>query len=309
MKTTFFPQEFREKYSTLLGPQAEAFFSACATKEGKSVWCNSLAIAPGELRGKMEKQGWKLEPLVFHENAFALVGGPSDRPGLSEEFQAGLFNLQEKASMLPALALEPKSGERVLDAFAAPGNKTLQLACLAGNSAEIIALERERPRMRALAFNVRKFGISAEAKLLDFQKFKDREGFDRILLDAPCSSEGLVRKRFDGLSGWSQKRVLNMAKRQKKAVAKGFELLREGGRMVYSTCSLSPEEDEEVVEFLLEKRPDAKVEKIGLEGVAASTALTEHGEKRFHDEVANCSRFYPHVWDCQPFFIALIRKG
>ncbi|MFA6049281.1 MAG: RsmB/NOP family class I SAM-dependent RNA methyltransferase [Candidatus Micrarchaeia archaeon] len=307
MKHTFFPKDFTEKYARILGEKAPAFFSACSTKEQKYVWCNSLVIPPEKLVAKMEAEGWTLGPLGFHENAFA-ISGESPRPGADDAFKEGLFNLQEKAAMLPAIALNPKPGERVLDAFAAPGNKTLQLACLAKNQAEIIALEREPARMRVLEFNIAKFGITATAKRLDFQKFLDREGFDKILLDVPCSSEGLVRKRLDGLKEWSRKKVLNMAKRQKKAIVRGFDLLKPGGRLVYSTCSLSPEEDEEAIAHLLEKRPAAQVKPLGIKGIATSPGLQAYGGREYPPEVKNCSRLYPHEWDCQPFFIAVIEK-
>ncbi len=308
MKKTFFPAEFVEKYSRLLGFDAEAFFSACSTKEKKSIWCNSLAISPKELAARLTAEGWVLGQLGFHENAF-MISGESTRPGADEAFKLGLFNLQEKAAMLPALALAPKKGERVLDAFAAPGNKTLQLACLSENSAEIIALEREPARCGVLEFNISKFGINAQAKRLDFQKFLDRDGFDKILLDVPCSSEGLVRKRFDGLKEWSQKKVLNMSKRQKRAIVRGFDLLKPGGKLVYSTCSLSPEEDEGVVVHLLQQREGVKLLPLKFKDCVAVPGLSEFEGQAYPPELsAGVARLYPHKWDCQPFFIAMVQR-
>ncbi len=211
--------------------------------------------------------------------------------------------------MLPAIALGPKEGERVLDAFAAPGNKTLQLACLSRNAAQLVALEREHPRFNVLRYNLAKYGISAEAKRLDFQKFLDRDGFDKMLLDVPCSSEGLVRKRLDGLKEWSQKKVLNMAKRQKKAITRGFDLLAPGGKLVYSTCSLSPEEDEDVVAHLLEAREGAKLLPVKFEACTASPGIEEYGGRQYPKELSACVvRLYPHRWDCQPFFIAMAQR-
>ncbi len=307
MNKTFFPSEFTKKYSSILGEEAQAFFEACATKEKKSIWCNSLATTPGELKERLECEGWKLEQLPFHENAF-MISGEFARPGADEAFKLGLFNLQEKAAMLPALALNPKKGERMLDAFAAPGNKTVQLACLSKNLSEITALEREPARFRVLEFNLEKFGVQALAKRLDFQKFLDRQGFQKILLDAPCSSEGLVRKRFDALKEWSQKKVLNMAKRQKRAIVRGFDLLAPGGTLVYATCSLSPEEDEEVVAHLLSQRDGVKILPVKFEGVNPSPGLDEYGGTSFPKEIRECIRLYPHKWDCQPFFVAMMEK-
>ena len=291
----------------MLGSDYPEFISACTSKEGKSVWLNPLMGEPQSTKKSLEESGFRLERLPYSEFAFSIVEGP-DRPGLEEDFKQGLFNIQEKAAMLPAIVLDPKPGDRVLDGFAAPGNKTLQIACLVNNGAEIIALEREPARLNVLDFNIRKFGMNVSAKKIDFQKFKDRAGFNRILIDAPCSSEGLVRKSMDGLKEWSQKKVLNMSKRQKKAIVKGFDLLAPKGTMVYSTCSLSPEEDEEVIEHLITERPETKVEKIEIAGVNASAGLSSYDGTGYDSSIRNCVRLYPHKWDCQPFFMAKISK-
>ena len=162
--------------------------------------------------------------------------------------------------------------------------------------------------MRALEFNISKFGFEAFARKIDFQKYKDNAGFDKILLDAPCSSEGLVRKRLDGLKEWSPKKVANMAKRQKKAIVKGFDLLQPGGTLVYSTCSLSPEEDEEVIGHLLLQRPETVVLPITLDAVNASPGIADYDGRKLSPEVEKCWRLYPHLWDCQPFFLAKVMK-
>jgi len=302
-----FPKEYLEKYSNILGSEFDRFIRAFDTKAKKALWCNTLLATPQELCRELAGRGFGLSKLEFSKNAFQIDSGP-ERPGLDDAFKEGRFNLQEKASMLPAIALGAAPGERILDAFAAPGNKTLQLCCLSENNAEITCLERDPGRIHTLQFNARKYGMHIDAKKLDFQKFKDREGFDRILLDAPCSSEGMARKRLDALSEWSEKKVQNMSKRQKKAIVRGFDLLAEGGTLVYSTCSLSPEEDEEVIDFLLSQRKGAKVEKAAIAGAKASKGIEKYKEKEFDPQVLNCSRLWPHEWDCQPFFFAKVSK-
>lgn len=302
-----FPAEYREKYATILGSEFDKFISAFDAKEKKTIWCNSLNTTPQELCGELTGRGFSLSPLEFSQNAFLIESGP-ERPGQDEAFAQGRFNLQEKAAMLPAIALGARPGERILDAFASPGNKTLQLCCLCNNEAEITCLERDPTRIGTLRFNARKFGMRIDAKKLDFQKFKDREGFDRILLDAPCSSEGMARKRLDALDEWSEKKVANMSKRQKKAIVRGFDLLKPGGTLVYSTCSLSPEEDEEVIDHLLASRDGVVIEKMNIKGVKASKGITRYREKTFNPLVENCCRLYPHEWDCQPFFFAKVTK-
>ncbi|MFA6329354.1 MAG: RsmB/NOP family class I SAM-dependent RNA methyltransferase [Candidatus Micrarchaeia archaeon] len=302
-----FPKEYLEKYSAILGSEFDRFIHSFDSRAKKTIWCNSLCITPKGLCEELAGRDFRLSPLEFSENAFQIDSGP-ERPGQDEAFAQGRFNLQEKASMLPAIALGARPGERILDAFAAPGNKTLQLCCLCNNEAEITCLERDPTRIGTLRFNTRKFGMRIDAKKLDFQKFKDYEGFDRMLLDAPCSSEGMARKRLDALSEWSEKKVANMSKRQKKAIVRGFDLLKTGGTLVYSTCSLSPEEDEEVIDHLLSSRDGAKVEKTKIAGVNASKGIPEYKEKEYAGQVQNCSRLYPHEWDCQPFFLARVSK-
>ena len=137
MDKTFFPEEFKKKYSAIMGKESAEFFEYSAKKIPKSIWTNSLKIRPELLKKDLEKKGWIMREL-FHENAFSLDG--VQKPGQSEEFRNGLFNLQEKSSMIPAVVLNPQEKDLVLDAAAAPGNKTLQLACLLGGGGKIFSL-------------------------------------------------------------------------------------------------------------------------------------------------------------------------
>ena len=306
MAKTFIPEEFRHKFTGLFGNESEEFFRYCAIKQPKSIWINSLKIRPELLFDDLSKKGWKLRQL-FHENAFSLEG--IDRPGQSEEFGKGLFNVQEKASMIPAIALDPKPGETVLDAAAAPGNKTLQLACLMNGKGKLVAVEKNVQRFKSLRFNIEKFGMrSVIAKRMDLLDAKKNGVFDRVLLDAPCSSEGLVRKDFDALKGWSEELVLKKSELQKKMILKAFDLLKEGGTLVYSTCSLSPEEDEEVVDHLL-RQGGARVEKIKIESFRLREGLGEYNGKAYDPNVRNCTRIYPQDNDSQGFFVARIKKN
>lgn len=305
MKKTFLPQEFRQKFSSLLGEESQEFFKYCALKIPKSIWVNSLRIKPAELRERLESNRWKLEKL-FHENAFLLEN--VEKPGQSWEFRQGLFNLQEKASMLPAIALAPERNDTVLDACSAPGNKTLQLSCLMQGKGRIVAVEKNSERFKSLAFNVKKFGMKnvllKRMNLLDAMK---KELFDKVLLDAPCSSEGLVRKDFDALKNWSQKLVEKKSLLQKKLIQKAFQLLKKNGTMVYSTCSLSPEENEEVLQFLLEKEK-AEIEKIKINGFKARNGLLSYNGREFSGEMQNAVRILPQDNNSQAFFFAKIRK-
>ena len=238
---TFIPSQFREKYSGLLGADFPEFLRYCTVKMPKSIWVNSLKIRPAILAQRLQKKGWALQPL-FHENAFALE--EVTRPGQGKEFWEGLFNLQEKSSMLPAIILSPQKNDLVLDAAAAPGNKTLQLSCIMEGRGKIVAADKNTQRFKSLVFNIKKFGMhNVVAQRQDLLTAKKHGIFDKVLLDAPCSSEGVVRKDLDALANWNQALVLEKSALQKKLFEKCLQLLKKNGEMVYSTCSLSPEEN------------------------------------------------------------------
>lgn len=305
MGKTFIPAEFGQKYSALLVDDYARFLECCGTKIPKSIWVNSLKAKPAELAGQLGAKGWKLTAL-FHENSFALEG--IDRPGGSDEFRQGLFNLQEKSSMLPALILNPRRDDFVLDACAAPGNKTLQLSCLMRGKGKIVASDKSVQRHKSLRFNIKKFGMkNVIAQRQDVLTAKKNGIFDKILLDAPCSSEGLVRKDFDALKNWSPALVLEKSALQKGLFEKCLQLLKKGGELAYSTCSLSPEENEEVVaEFL----SHGKIEMLDarVEGFKTRPGLLEYNGKKFGKEMQKAVRVLPQDNDSQAFFIAKMRK-
>ncbi len=305
MKKTFLPPEFAKKYTELLGKESAEFFEYCRRKAPKSLWVNSLKIRPGLLVGDLRKKGWELEG-VFHENAYAIKN--IERPGNSEEFRQGLFNLQEKAAMLPPVVLGPQRRETVLDATAAPGNKTLQLACMMNGTGKIVAVERSVHRFKIIRFNMRKFGVkNVILKRMDLLSAVKENLFDRVMLDAPCSSEGLVRREHDALRGWSEGLVQEKSALQKKLLAKSLQLLKRGGVLVYSTCSFGPEENEEVVQSALDSGR-AEVLPITAENFKLRAGITEYRGKKFDDSVAKCARVWPQDNDTQQFFVAKLRK-
>ena len=305
MGKTFFPGEFIEKYSAIMGSESKEFFESCSTKIPKSIWVNSLKIRPSLLVKELERKGWELKEL-FHENAFSLNG--VERPGNAGQFKIGLFNLQEKASMVPAIVLAPERKELVLDAAAAPGNKMLQLACLMNGSGKIVAVEKNVQRFKSLRFNIKKFGAkNVITKRMDLLDAKKSNLFDRILLDAPCSSEGLVRKDFDALREWNSELVERKSGLQKKLMEKSIQLLKGRGVLVYSTCSLSPEENEEVVQSAVDSGK-AEVEEVKIRDFKTRKGLLRYKGKKFDSSLAKCARVYPQDNDSEAFFVAKLRK-
>lgn len=212
----------------------------------------------------------------------------------------------DPVSLVPCLALEPKKEDKLLDMCAAPGTKTFILSFLTNNEAHITANDISRFRVRRLKSVVNKYALSVEVKNLSGRKLEG--SFDKILLDAPCSGEGMVNKKEKLFEHWSEKRIKILAKKQKKLITHAFGLLEKDGILVYSTCTFAPEENEEVVDFLLKNNPDANVEPIYLE-VEHTLGLVRWENKTYDPSLSSCMRIYPHHNQTGGFFVAKIRKA
>lgn len=291
MKKTFFPKEFIEKYKKLLCDEWEDFFSTIQKKQPKSIWINTKKIHPKALVQKLEEKNIFLKKYSFSNQSFEIN---LKKPGELEEFKTGEISLQEKGAMLPVIALEICKNDFVLDACAAPGMKTIQASNFAK---KVIACDVNSTRIKSLLHNKTKYDLNnVEVKRSDVRNLKEK--FDKIILDAPCSSEGLVRKKRDALKNWNEELVRRKAKIQKELIIHCFDLLKENGEMIYSTCSFSPEENEEVVMHLLNQKNNAKIIKIELDGIKI----------RKNKLCENCVRLYPQDNNTQQFFIAKIKK-
>jgi len=298
---TFFPEEFLTKYKKLLGKEWNTFFETIQVKQPKSFWVNTNKATVEEVKKSFELKEVKFEQYDFDKRAFLIN---MEKPGDLEEFKSGQISLQEKAAMLPVIALAPKEKELVLDACASPGMKTIQLSNFMNNKGKLIACDVNSERIKFLDGNCKKYGLTnVETKRIDFRNLasKYREKFDKILLDAPCSSEGLVRKDREALREWSQKLVERKAQTQKELIVAAFDLLKKEGTMVYATCSFAPEENEQVVLQLLKQRKNASV--LNVEELLPGVKI------RKNDLCENCIRFYPQDNDTQQFFLAKIRKN
>ena len=211
----------------------------------------------------------------------------------------GAYYIQEPSAMLVAHFLDAKPGERVLDLCAAPGGKTIQTALKMQNEGLIIANDLSKSRANILLSNIERLGISnTVVTSYDFKEFyKDFEGFfDKIILDAPCSGSGMFRKSEEMKNDWTYEKVLKNAAIQKELIEMCYFMLKEGGTIVYSTCSYSYEEDEEVIEHLLNKT-DAKLENI-------PSFKGEFRSRKYPETV----HLFPHLFEGEGHYIALIKK-
>jgi 16S rRNA (cytosine967-C5)-methyltransferase len=225
-----------------------------------------------------------------------VLEGPFDAFA-SPEWERGSFMPQSRASMMVARLLAPRPGERVLDLCAAPGGKTTHLAALMGGDGELVAVERNPGRAAALRRTAARMGAAVEVRTADAKEVQEREGYDRVLVDPPCSDLGTLASRPDARWRKSPGQPLRLAREQAAILRAGAEALRRGGTLVYSTCTISPAENEDVVNGFLHERGDFRVQDL-----RADVPLWEHGR------VAGLAQTLPHRDGTEGFFFARLRR-
>ncbi|MEG6615839.1 RsmB/NOP family class I SAM-dependent RNA methyltransferase [Peptococcaceae bacterium 1198_IL3148] len=298
------PLDFVNKINDLLQQDAEKFFSSY--KEGKvsGLRINPLKIFKDKF---LNIAPWDLESVPFCPTGFYYHA--EDQPGKHPFHHAGLYYIQEPSAMLVAEVVAPKSDEKVLDLCAAPGGKSTHLAALMNNSGLLISNEIHPKRVKALSENIERLGVtncvvtneSPERLAVKFPGY-----FDKILVDAPCSGEGMFRKDPEAMQYWNCDYVSHCASMQRDILESAYLMLKEGGILVYSTCTFSPEENEQSIEAFLERHPDFKllpIEKnFGIE--PGMVQWTKH-----HTEtIVNTARLWPHRLKGEGHFVAKMLK-
>ena len=298
--------KFKERYSKLT--EWDSFKSSSLEFLRRSIRVNTLKISIDEVKERLAKD-WKLTQVPWCREGFWLVHNEGRRDvGNLKEHSLGYIYIQEACSMIPPIVLDPKPGDVVLDMSAAPGSKASQIAQYMENKGVLVANDYKGMRIKPLGLNLQRMGIhNAIITLMEGRFFKGFE-FDKILLDAPCSGTGTIRKSLKTLKIWNPVMVRRLAGTQKQLIETAFENLKQGGTMVYSTCSLEPEEDEGVIDHLLGKYDNAELQEIRLEGLKRSDPVTEFNSRRFNLEVKKCLRIWPQDNDTEGFFVSKIRK-
>lgn len=287
------------------------FLEACEVRRPVTIRTNTLKTRRRNLAQSLISRGVNLDPVGTWSKVGLVVYDSSVPIGATPEYLAGHYILQGASSMLPVMALAPQENERILDMCAAPGGKTTYLAALMKNSGLIMANDASKDRTKAIVANLHRLGVSnAIICNYDGRKFPTvMTGFDRVLLDAPCSGTGVIAKDPSVKTNKSDKDIQRCAHLQKQLILAAIDCLdansSTGGYLVYSTCSVMVEEDEWVVDYALKNR-HVKVVPTGLE--IGSEGLPRYREKRFHPSIALTKRVYPHTHNMDGFYFAKLKK-
>jgi NOL1/NOP2/sun family putative RNA methylase len=234
-----------------------------------------------------------------------------ERLGRHWTYLAGWFHIQEASSMIPALLLDPQPGERILDLCAAPGNKTALMALALENRGTVVANDVFWDRIRPLRSAIDRLGLlNVSVTCHDGTSYPKRAGqFDRVLVDVPCSCEGTTRRFPRLLKRGPTRRMPKRFKKQKLLLESAIRRCRKGGRILYSTCTYAPEENEALVNAVLCEMPDeVRVLPVGLPGLKTAPGLTAWAGESFRGELQNSVRIWPHLNDSGGFYIALLEK-
>ena len=281
------PIEFEKKMKAFLGNEWDDFLYSYDNNRFQALRFNTLKVQSPEERMRIlktlkissdKKVSWADEAYYFDENV---------RPGKHPYHEMGLYYIQEPSAMSAAALLAPKPGMRVLDLCAAPGGKSTQLATYLGDSGLLVSNEINTQRSRILSQNIERMGIK-NAIVTNEDSFVLASHFpgfvNALQVDAPCSGEGMFRKLPEAIEQWSMENVAICAARQKEILDNAAVMLKPGGTIVYSTCTFSKEENEDVIEYFLERHPDFTLEEM--------------------------ERFWPHKVDGEGHFVAkLVRRG
>lgn len=281
------PIEFENKMKAFLGNEWDDFLYSYDNNRFQALRFNTLKVQSPEERMRIlkvlgissdKRVSWANEAYYFDENV---------RPGKHPYHEMGLYYIQEPSAMSAAALLAPKPGMRVLDLCAAPGGKSTQLATYLGDSGLLVSNEINTQRSRILSQNIERMGIK-NAIVTNEDSFVLASHFpgffNAIQVDAPCSGEGMFRKLPEAIEQWSMENVAICAARQKEILDNAAVMLKPGGVIVYSTCTFSKEENEDVIEYFLERHPDFTLEEM--------------------------ERFWPHKVDGEGHFVAkLVRRG
>ena len=295
MKQISLPEIFRQEMKSLLGKDYDSYIESFEAERVYGLRVNTAKLEPEEFEAVSP---FPLTRVPWVSNGYYYPG--EERPSKDVYYYAGLYYLQEPSAMTPAAMLPVEPGDRVLDLCAAPGGKSTELGARLKGRGLLVANDISNTRAKALLKNLELFGIP---NICVTSETPERLGeafpvfFDKILVDAPCSGEGMFRKDPDMIKSWEEKGPEYYAGIQRTIVDEAADMLRPGGMMLYSTCTFSKLEDEEMIRGLLERKPELELVPLPLfEGASDGIGLS------------GCMRLFPHKLNGEGHFLALLRK-
>ncbi|MBF0619496.1 MAG: RsmB/NOP family class I SAM-dependent RNA methyltransferase [Candidatus Omnitrophica bacterium] len=313
MKKTEIPAVFFERLKKILPEDLySSVVETYVAPDPITIRVNTLKSSCAEVVARLGSEGAVLTPVSWSHEVFEVTNMAREVLSAHALLEAGAVYQQSFSSLLPAVLLSPKPGDRVLDTCAAPGSKTTQMAALMKGEGLITAVEAVKERFYRLKAVVTLLGVSnIEYKLMDARRFEPRDGlYDRVLVDAPCSSEGrfktFIPKTF---AYWSPRKIKEMSHKQKGILLSASRALKPGGELVYSTCTCAPEENEEVVDWFLRKNDSGfMLSPAELPGVVRYPAVQEWNGRAYKNDVSACVRVLPNA-RYSGFFMAKFIKG
>ena len=283
------PQAFLERIQRQLGTEYPAFLESLERPR-------AVALRLNPLKGESPQLPFAQEMVPWEEKGFYY--DPESRPGLHPYHEAGVYYLQEASAMSAVALLDPQPGERICDLCAAPGGKTTQIAGRMAGEGLLVCNEINPKRAKILGKNIERMAVPNALVLNEHPQNLERKfigWFDRVLVDAPCSGEGMFRKEEAAVTDWSEETVAMCAARQAEILDSAAKMVRPGGLLVYSTCTFAPQENEEAVENFLRRHPEFAPEE------RVAPWFTPAGKGMF--------RLWPHKLKGEGHFAAVLRKA
>jgi NOL1/NOP2/sun family putative RNA methylase len=284
-------------------PDVDGFLEKMERPPRQYIRVNTLKTTKETLRARLAAKGFQLGDTALEE-VLAVERAPLLAVGATSEYMLGHYYIQDLSSCMAVDALDVQEGQSVLDMAAAPGGKTTFIAQRMRNTGSIVALEPNAKRARSMTFNIDRLGICNTCVCnVDGTKATGLGQFDRVLLDAPCSCEGVIAKDPSRKTSHSPEDVDYCAARQQDLLRVAVQAALPGGIIVYSTCSFAPEENEAIVDMAV-RELGVTVEPL----IHGSSGIVSFGGAEFDKSAANTRRFYPHLHDTTGFFVARLRK-
>ena len=291
------PEVYLDKMKNILGENYDEFLSVFDSGPYTGLRINTSKINRDQF---LHTSQFKLKEVSWCKNGFYY--DPEDEPSRHTYYNAGLYYLQEPSAMAPGSFLDIEEDDYVLDLCSAPGGKATQLACKLNNTGIIVSNDISASRQNATLRNLERFGITNSFVISDDPEHLSEKwpaSFDKILVDAPCSGEGMFRKDPSLIKFWLERGNDYYADLQKRIMDSAVRMLKPGGRLLYSTCTFSPTEDEEVVKHVLDNNPDLTLLPVRHPGF----------EPGIIEGLENCARLYPHKLKGEGHFLALLQKA